>query len=404
MRLRQKSESGYVMVTVALLLVVLLGFTALAIDIGTLLSDRTQAQQAADAAALAGAFTFVLGNNNPSLYPEPDTAISHATQIALANTVMGDPITAPQVSVCVGTVQPDGTCSEDISLRRVAVTIQRQQSAFFSKIMNLGNPMVTVRGIAEAAQDSCGAKCVKPFFIPNTILANLGASSTACDACAANQVLVDTSNGSTTQFAQDRYGTQVSIHAGNPAQAIGPGQFYAIDIPIDKFPNGCPGGDCYRTAISTCLTSALVCQNFYSVKTGAMVGPTTQGVKDLIGDPPRDQYVGVGKYKAPSDPAGGPYHDTSRALVIAPIWDACSMPGFCPAAAFPNGTQVSLQIVGFAVFFIESVQGGGDVIARLINVVGCNPGTNCGTPGGITFDGSPSPYSPLPIRLVRMPG
>ena len=50
----QRSESGQVIVFLALCFVVLLGFSALAIDGGMLYSDRRHAQNAADAASLAG--------------------------------------------------------------------------------------------------------------------------------------------------------------------------------------------------------------------------------------------------------------------------------------------------------------------------------------------------------------
>jgi hypothetical protein len=50
----QRSESGQVMAFLALCFVVLIGFSALAIDGGMLYSDRRHAQNAADAASLAG--------------------------------------------------------------------------------------------------------------------------------------------------------------------------------------------------------------------------------------------------------------------------------------------------------------------------------------------------------------
>src|SRR5881397_433849 len=84
--MRKDSESGYILVTVAALLFVLVGFTALAVDMGTVLSSRTQLQRAADAAALAGAFTF---NVNPSLTDQPTRASNQALKTATANTVMG---------------------------------------------------------------------------------------------------------------------------------------------------------------------------------------------------------------------------------------------------------------------------------------------------------------------------
>src|SRR5262245_27241236 len=83
--MRKNKKRGYVLVVVASLLFVLIGFTALAVDMGVLLGARTQSQRAADAAALAGAFTFV---NNPYLV-QPDGAIAEATQAAVTNQVMG---------------------------------------------------------------------------------------------------------------------------------------------------------------------------------------------------------------------------------------------------------------------------------------------------------------------------
>jgi Flp pilus assembly protein TadG len=55
MKARNLSESGQAIVLLAISIVVLLGFTALAIDGGMVFSDRRHAQNAADAAALAGA-------------------------------------------------------------------------------------------------------------------------------------------------------------------------------------------------------------------------------------------------------------------------------------------------------------------------------------------------------------
>jgi uncharacterized membrane protein len=55
MKRKHPSESGQAIVLLAISIVVLLGFTALAVDGGMIFSDRRHAQNAADAAALAGA-------------------------------------------------------------------------------------------------------------------------------------------------------------------------------------------------------------------------------------------------------------------------------------------------------------------------------------------------------------
>lgn len=55
MNIKRKSENGQILVLLALAIVGLLGFTALAIDVGMVYSDRRYAQNSADASALAGA-------------------------------------------------------------------------------------------------------------------------------------------------------------------------------------------------------------------------------------------------------------------------------------------------------------------------------------------------------------
>ena len=52
---RRETQGGYVLPATALLIVVFLAFTALAVDVGVLLGARASAQRAADAGALAGA-------------------------------------------------------------------------------------------------------------------------------------------------------------------------------------------------------------------------------------------------------------------------------------------------------------------------------------------------------------
>ncbi len=54
-RLTRKDERGAVAVLVVAALVALLGFAALAIDVGFLVMKKTELQTAADAGALAGA-------------------------------------------------------------------------------------------------------------------------------------------------------------------------------------------------------------------------------------------------------------------------------------------------------------------------------------------------------------
>ena len=133
---------------------------------------------------------------------------------------------------------------------------------------------------------------------------------------------------------------------------------------------------------------ASACLESYSVLTGNKLGPTKQGVNTLVGSPPRYEWVAPAQYKKVSD---GKVYDMSENVVIAPIWDVCSLSGFCPDAKL-SGTTPTLQMIGWGVLFIEGVDGNG-VKSRLVNVTACGPGTN-DEKGGTVLS--------LPLRLIRL--
>jgi Tfp pilus assembly protein PilX len=369
----QKEQKGFVLVVVAAVLVACVGFLALAVDVGLLYSARASAQEVADAAALAGAFTFI---NSPTAL-QPQTASNHAVQVAMNNTIMNQPVLAGDVNVNV-----------DVANRRVTVDVQSTQNTYFGRVLGLLTADVGVEGIAEASEYSTGTSCVKPWFVPNTVF---GTGGGACPACTAGQVLI--SGGEVTDFAKTKIGQQFTLRSQVPASSIAPGQFYAIQLP------GSVGATDYKNNISSCSDGFIRCGESYSVETGNMVGPTKQGVQDLIGNPPTDTWTGkVGEYQTSIG-----LSDMSKNVILAPIWDACSMPGFCPSGSFPSGTTVSLKIIGFAVLFLEGVQGN-DVKARLISVSSCGAaggGGGGGGGGGAGAVDAGGAVLSIPLRLVR---
>ncbi len=91
LRTRQSREQGQSLVVVALMLVALIGFLGLVIDVGNLYAQRRFMQNAADAAALAGARAQA---ENKSL-PEVQTAIrEYALRHNGAQTVISDVVMA----------------------------------------------------------------------------------------------------------------------------------------------------------------------------------------------------------------------------------------------------------------------------------------------------------------------
>jgi len=356
------------MVVVALTLVILIGFVALGVDTGALYSARTAAQEAADAAALAGAFTYI---NTPNA-TQPATATAHATQIALSNKILGKTITAADVTV-----------TPDVANRRVTVTVTTTQNTFFMKALGTGTANVSATAIAEAAEESPGGCCTRPWFLSNTIFATDPICTSRCDA---SQLLIDPTTKDVTTFASTKIGAQFTIKPQDSAQALSPGEFYLIDLPYADGKTS--GGATYEEYIVTGAPKASACLESYSVLTGNKLGPTKQGVETLVGKPPRYEWVSPAQYRKVSD---GKLYDMSENVVIAPIWDVCSLSGFCPDAKL-SGTQPTLQMIGWGVLFIEGVDGNG-VKTRLVNVTACGPGTN-DEEGGTVLS--------LPLRLVRL--
>ena len=369
MRTDRKEEQGFVLVLVAFSLVVLIGFVALGVDSGALYSARTSAQEAADAAALAGAFTFI---NNPKA-TQPATAISHATQIALNNKIMGKAITAGDVTVAVDTTN-----------HRVTVVIASTQNTFFAKALGVGTANVSVTGIAEAGDESKGVCCTRPWFIPNTVFATDNICTAKCDT---TQLLIDPITREVTDFAESQLGNQFTLKPQTPDAALSPSEFYLIDLPDGE--GKTQGAASYETYIVNGAPAASACLGNYSVLTGNMVGPTGQGVKSLVGDPPRFTWSSVGQYTRVSD---GKIFDMADNIVVAPIWDVCNLSGFCPDAKM-SGTNPQLQMIGWSVLFVEGVHANA-VKARLVNVSTCGPGT------GNEEEGSTSLV--LPLRLIRI--
>lgn len=377
----RNTESGYVLVVLAAMLVILLGFAALAVDLGIMYGARTSAQRAADAAALAGAYTFI---ESPFSTQPESLAIARAQYIATKNTILGAPIPNSEVAVTVN--YPN---------RLVTVNLTHVIPTFFGRVLGWTSARVSVIAHAEGSKPD---KCPRPWFIPNLILAS---DDPPCDACAPPvgisnppHVILEGGFPSTTvtDFAKSYMGLQPGpmgagmapapfrIKPGNPSNALGPGEFFAIQLSND--PNQ-SGGDAYRDNIMYCGPQ-VNCWDTYSVKTGNMIGPTKQGTEFLLSPTP-DTWSrvenGTPIYLSPS---GVELYD-SHQVVLAPIWDTCA--AICPTGGKLTGTNVTVQVIGFARIFVKEIQGN-DVLAFLAGAYGCGP--------------APSGGPNIPLRLVRI--
>ncbi len=152
---RRHERRGAVLVLLMVSLLALLTFVALAIDLGILAVARTQCQDAADAAAMAGVRTLngASGNNYSNAAPNALTA-------ATANTVLSKAIGTSQVTTQVGRYtyvsanqrfegQFPGPSTENWSLVQANVSTNVSNMLAFSKVFNFsgGNISATATAI-----------------------------------------------------------------------------------------------------------------------------------------------------------------------------------------------------------------------------------------------------------------
>jgi hypothetical protein len=372
---RRRRQRGVTAVLVTLMLTGLMGMAAMAVDLGVLYASKASAQTAADAAALAGAFTFLTPSN-----PQPTTAVDDAVALAGANSILGQPvaITAGDVTV-------------DTANQLVTVTVPRTGAngipAFFLRIFGVSETDVVAHASAQASPVATGSYCLRPIFVPNTILS----SETPAQACTDGQTILG-ANGQISPWLQANpqlMGTLQTIRPTSPSGALAPSQYYSLD-----FSNGSGGGaSTYACALASPLASCGIapsvaaCGTSYPTENGDMKGPTQTGIGNLLGSSP-DSYLAPGAYQH----GNGTVTDTSSQLIVAPVWDDC-----CSGCQIGSGGG-NVTIIGFSNWFIEGLDNGGTdpgVVANFINAAGCGAGGG-GNGGGVATN---APFG-IPVQLV----
>ncbi len=143
---------GVILPYVALSAVALCGFIALAIDLGMIMVAKTQAQNAADAAAFAGARSLTGGASSNTTQ-----AGTNGQAVAAANAILGQTIPSANVTMTFGAYHYD-TTSQSFSPQFPPVspdnynlaqaTITQASPTYFAKIFHMTTFNVTATSIA----------------------------------------------------------------------------------------------------------------------------------------------------------------------------------------------------------------------------------------------------------------
>jgi hypothetical protein len=147
---RFDSRQGAVAVLVAVCMVMLLSFVAIAVDGGSLLDQRRHAQSTADMAALAAAESLFKNYNTNHGFDPWGSAARAAKSIAAANGYSNDG-TSSVVRVRTSPQTYSGGPNQGKVLPRgyAEVTVQYNQQRFFSKILGAGSIPVPARAVAR---------------------------------------------------------------------------------------------------------------------------------------------------------------------------------------------------------------------------------------------------------------
>jgi len=151
------TDRGAVLVHTAFALLALIAFTTFVVDFGVFWLARGQAQNSADAAAMAGAVALT--------YDTPAVAQAHAQVVTQQNLVYGQP---PVANVTTG----DGTCPQGLTLQIncVRVDVYRDQThanalpVFFGGLVGLSQLGVRAMAVAQARPANF-TNCLRPWSI-----------------------------------------------------------------------------------------------------------------------------------------------------------------------------------------------------------------------------------------------
>jgi Flp pilus assembly protein TadG len=388
-------ESGFSLVFVGLGGLALVAASMLAIDVGLLMTARSQAQNSADAAALAGATALAFENWDDRTPSGP--AVTSAIATGKINQVMrGD------VDIKTEDVEflndPNGTPN------RVRATVWRDASrgnpfstlvAYYFKM-----PTAGVNAVAMAEASNANAMtCVKPFTIPDRWIefnpekadwtpasgfsrydkkGNLLSPADVYEPAYLDPN-ADPHGPANPAYSgyntQENRGMKLVLRAGQ-GNEINPSFYFSLAMTDDT------GGQDYRWNIANCNHSIYYWGTPLVQEPGDKQGPTIQGIQELID---RDPGAVWNEQTGNVDNSAYGERQSPRVFPI-PLFD----PDYYNEGK-ELGRVATLRVANWIGFFVEYIGSGSEIHGRIIPIGGIYDKTMT---GGIDA-------FPKAIRLVQ---
>ena len=161
--LRLKSRPGVFVVLVGLLMIVLLGVSAMSIDMSRIWSMRNELQTSADAAALAGAIQLTPPHTS-------GYATDTATAFANRNRALYDLVTVDSVQIGTWDDAAATFTNGGAPANAVHVVVSHNTNKLMMGMLGILAPRVKARATAWANAPVSTANCVKPWTVPYVVL------------------------------------------------------------------------------------------------------------------------------------------------------------------------------------------------------------------------------------------
>ena len=320
----QKNERGVVIIWSAFFMIMMLGFVALGIDVAKLMATRTELQNAADAAALAGASALDLTTGKI----RPDSALIRAQATSIRNKAF---VAGPQAVTLLA-----ADVAVNVNANEVTVTVRRDPSSDGSMVTHvaqvLGLPRLQVKATATAKAERTCEECER--------LVPLGAVPP-----------VGQQNFTTGQVYT------MKVDGGN---SISPGNYGAVDFPdCNEGPcagMGSTGGSTFRCLLENGYGCCISIGQQIVTEPGNKVGPASQGLRARwAADTDQRNNITYSQYNG----------NNSRVVNV-------------PIITPPSNGRNTVTVVGLAAFFLQKqVIGNQPVTAEFISMVVPGTGGGC---------------------------
>jgi hypothetical protein len=369
--------------------------TMLAIDVGMLMTARNQAQNSADAGALAGA--VALGFNDYNDRSASGPAVRSAIDAAknLGNNVMYDPAEAARTSVSVLPADVEFLNDPTGLPNRVRVTVRRNAargnplSTIIAAIFGMPTADISATATAEVSPANA-MTCVKPFTIPDlwiertdppfdsmTSTFEIYERPTQHGVPLANpDVYIPADQPGYTGYNQEQHrGTRLMIRAGTGTN-IEPTMYFSLALDgMDE-----TGAEEYEWNIANCNQRIMRWGEPLIQEPGNMMGPTVSGIEELIAQD-RDAVWNMGCNCIRNSAFGS---GRSPRLFPIPLYDPVVY-----SEGVRSGRFADLQVANWIGFFAEEVVGN-SIYGRIQPIAGIRTG-----------DPTPAGVFPVAIRLVQ---